>query len=155
MIVLKPAACVGYTLALGIGAALLSVPPAFAQDSVAARVDARLSAASEKLKTGCNLDLQKFCGTVTPGGGRLLLCVMAHEDKLSSKCDYTLYQASRHLERAFDRVSELADACWEDIEAKCAGTPLGEGHVAECLASNRTSLTATCQRAIKAVSPGR
>ena len=154
MTVRKPAARIGYTIALGIGAALLSIPPAPAQGFVAAAVDARLSAASEKLKTGCNADLQKFCGTVTPGGGRLLLCVMAHEDKLSSKCDYTLYQASRSLERAFDRISEVADACWTDIETKCASTPLGEGHVAECLMSNRDSLTATCQRAIKAASPG-
>ena len=29
----------------------------------------------------------KFCGQVTPGEGRLVLCMMAHEDKVSNKCD--------------------------------------------------------------------
>jgi Cysteine rich repeat len=75
-----------------------------AQTEVAKKAQERLSAAVEKLQTACGDDLKKYCSTVTPGEGRLLFCMMAHEDKISAKCDYALYSAARNLDRAIDYV---------------------------------------------------
>jgi hypothetical protein len=136
-------------LAVVAGVLIITSTVAQAQNAVADKIEARLAAASEKIKNGCNLDLQKFCGTVSPGEGRLMLCIMAHENKLSTKCDYTLYQASRNLERALDRVEEVADACSTDIEAKCAALSPGQTRIAECLVTNKATLTAACQGAIE------
>jgi hypothetical protein len=47
---------------------------------------------------------------------------MAHEDKISTKCDYALYSASRNLDRAIDSIEQAADACWPDIAAASLNT---------------------------------
>ena len=130
-------------------ALLASGSVASAQTAVGKKVAARLAAATEKLKTACGEDLNKYCSTVTPGDGRLLFCMMAHEDKISEKCDIALYDASRKMEHTLDRLAEAADECWPDIERHCANSPVGGGHVAQCLVDHKKSLRASCRTAIE------
>jgi hypothetical protein len=106
---------------------------------------ARLDAAVEKVQAACGDDVKKYCSTVTPGEGRLILCMQAHEDKVSEKCDFALFQASRNLDRALDRIDRAADICWSDIEAHCSNVPEGGGRILQCLASQKTSLAPACQ----------
>ena len=49
---------------------------------------------------GCKTELETHCKGVTPGEGRLLACLYAYEDKLSSRCDYALYDAAARLDQA-------------------------------------------------------
>jgi len=106
---------------------------------------ARLNAAVQKLETACGDDLKKYCSTVTPGEGRLILCMQAHEDKVSERCDFALFEASRNLNRALDRIDRAADICWGDIEKHCSNVPEGGGRNLQCLGSQKTSLTPACQ----------
>jgi Golgi apparatus protein 1 len=121
------------------------VGAADAQTPLESKFEARLTAAVKKIQTACDEDLKKYCGTVTPGEGRLLLCLEAHEDKIGSKCDYSLFEASRNLDRALDNVAETADACWNDIEKYCANTPEGGGRVTECLLTKKEALAPPCR----------
>lgn len=130
-------------------ALLASGSIANAQTAVGKKVAARLAAASEKLKAACGDDLSKYCSTVTPGEGRLIFCMMAHEDKISEKCDVALYNASRKMEHTLDRLAEAADECWPDIEKHCASSPVGGGNVAQCLVDHKKSLRASCRTAIE------
>jgi hypothetical protein len=116
---------------------------------VSQKVGARLAAASAKLQAACGSDLSKYCNTVTPGEGRLIFCMMAHEDKISSKCDYALYDASRKMERTLDLIEQAADACWNDIEKHCAKIPEGGGRIAQCLLNNKASVAKGCRTAIE------
>lgn len=118
-----------------------------AQSDMAGKVQARISEGVKKLEAGCAADVKKFCTSVTPGEGRLFYCIMAHEDKVSTKCDYTLYEASRNLERALDRIEEVADACWNDVEKNCADVPEGGGRIIQCLMAKKASLSKECQAA--------
>ena len=59
-------------------------------------------------------DIKKYCNTVTPDEGQLILCVEAHEDEISTKCDYALFEAARNLDRALDRIEQVAGICWND-----------------------------------------
>ena len=65
--------------------------------------------------------------------------MMAHEDKVSNKCDYALYSATRNIERAIDRIEQTADACWPDIEKQCSETAPGGGRVAQCLVAKKAT----------------
>jgi hypothetical protein len=112
------------------------------------RLQARLQTAVAKVQNACADDLKQYCSTVTPGEGRLLLCIEAHEDKISAKCDLALFEASRNLERTLDRVQLAADACWNDIQKQCANVPPGQGGVIQCLTSNKASLGMACQRVV-------
>ncbi len=116
-----------------------------AQTKLQSKIEERVTTAVKKVEAACGEDLRKFCSTVTPGEGRVLLCLEAHEDKISSKCDVALYSASRNLDRALDRVAMTADACWNDIDKFCSSVPDGEGRVAQCLVDKRASVSAGCK----------
>lgn len=121
---------------------------AFAQ-TPAQKVRARLDAAVNKIQAACASDLTKYCSTVTPGEGRVVYCVLAYEDKISTKCEYALYEASRNLNRALDAVGQVADACWDEIEKRCANIPEGGGRIAQCLLTNKASIKKACQSAVE------
>ncbi len=138
-----------FTVAAIFSALLAFAPAANAQTAVGKKVATRLAAATDKLKAACGDDLSKYCSTVTPGEGRLIFCMMAHEDKISEKCDYALYDASRKMEHTLDLLADAADACWHDIETHCANSPAGGGHIGQCLLDNKKSLKAACRTAIE------
>jgi Cysteine rich repeat len=117
-----------------------------AQTAAADKVGERLEAAVQKLRAACSDDITKYCSTVTPGEGRLLFCMMAHEDKISTKCDYALYSAARNLDRAIDFIEQAADACWSDIEKLCADVPEGGGRIAQCMLTKKSTANPDCQK---------
>jgi Golgi apparatus protein 1 len=119
-----------------------------AQTAVAENVHERLAAAVQKLQAACATDLNRFCSTVTPGEGRQFFCVMAHEDKISTKCDHALYDAFRNVGRAVMLIGQAADLCWPDIEKYCADIPEGGGRIAQCLVDKKASLDRGCQAAL-------
>jgi hypothetical protein len=114
-------------------------------EASAQSIEARVNAAVAKIQAACSADLQKYCSMVTPGEGRILLCIQAHEDKISSKCDFALFEASRNLNRALDKIERAAAVCWGDIEKNCAGIPEGGGGIARCLVTKKASLSKACQ----------
>jgi Golgi apparatus protein 1 len=101
----------------------------------------RVAAAIESVQGACASDISNFCGSVTPGEGRVLLCMQAHEDQLSRRCQFALYRASRGLERAINRVERIADACLQDIEAQCGNAD----RIGQCLVQKSGSLSQSCQ----------
>jgi hypothetical protein len=111
---------------------------------------ARVAGAVQQLRTACNDEIRNFCSTVTPGEGRLLLCMQAHEDKLSRQCELALLETSRSIGSAVRKVENLAQACWQDIQTHCSGTG---GSVIQCMVEKRASLSAPCQAMVTAVAP--
>jgi hypothetical protein len=101
----------------------------------------RVAAAVEAVEGACASDISNFCGSVTRGEGRVLLCMQAHEDQLSRRCQFALYRASRGLDRAINRVERIADACMQDIEAQCGNAE----RVGQCLVQKSGSLSQSCQ----------
>jgi hypothetical protein len=101
----------------------------------------RVAAAIEAVQGACASDISNFCGSVTPGEGRVLLCMQAHEDQLSRRCQFALYRASRGLDRAINRVERIADACMQDIEAQCGQAD----RIGQCLVQKSSSLSQSCQ----------
>lgn len=116
-----------------------------------AQLRARISGAMEQLKTACADEMRNFCSTVTPGEGRLLLCMQAHEDKISRQCELSLLETSRNIGNAVSNVQNFAQACWNDIQVYCSGAG---GSIAQCVVDNRSSLSPQCQAMIAAAVPG-
>jgi hypothetical protein len=107
----------------------------------------RVAAAVQNVRSACAADIGKFCGNVTPGEGRVMLCMQAHDDQLSQGCGFALYSASRNLERALERVSRIADACWNDIQAQCGDAD----RIGQCVMTKASSFSQGCQGTIAAV----
>jgi Golgi apparatus protein 1 len=115
-----------------------------------AQTRARIAGAVQQLRTACQDELRNFCGTVTPGEGRLLLCMQAHEDKISRQCELALLETSRNIGKAVRRVENLAQACWQDIQTHCS---VAGGSVVQCIVDNRQSLSSQCQAMVAALVP--
>ncbi|MBX9588746.1 MAG: PRC-barrel domain-containing protein [Hyphomonadaceae bacterium] len=106
----------------------------------------RLAGAVQRVQDACRDEVRNFCSTVTPGEGRLLLCMQAHEDKIGQPCETALFEASRNIQQVTRRVERIAAACWSDIQASCGGG----GSIGQCLLDKRASLSPPCQSVIAA-----
>jgi len=125
------------TLCLGIGLALALAQPAGAQSL------------AEEVQKACQGDLDKYCSQVTLGDGRGLACLWAHGDKISSSCEYALYDAAAQLERAVNALAFVASECKEDIEKNCASVAAGEGRIIACV--KKAGPSDKCQAAMDKV----
>ena len=56
--------------------------------------------AAPTVRQACQADVQKFCGDVKPGGGRIKECMMQHKDDLSPGCRDALGAAHAHRQAA-------------------------------------------------------
>ena len=90
----------------------------------------------ETVANGCKVEIEKYCGQVTPGQGRILACLYAHNDKLSPKCEYSLYDAAVQLERAVVALSYVANECNADLEKYCESNASVQERLMECLESH-------------------
>ena len=105
----------------------------------------------ETVANGCKVEIEKYCSQVTPGEGRVLACLYAHEDKLSSKCEYALYDAAAQLERAVAALSYVANECDADLEKYCKSIAPGKGRLLDCLEKHDKQVSGRCKQALKAV----
>ena len=103
----------------------------------------------DSVARGCDKELTNYCSNVTPGQGRVLACLYAHQDKLSGRCEYALYDAAVQLERAVSVLSYLANECDADLEKFCASVEPGEGRILQCLDDNRDNVGKRCRGAIE------
>ena len=119
---------------------------------VAAFVAGPLATAEETLVdylvTACETDIENYCSQVTPGNGRLLHCMAAHEDKISGQCEYALYQAATVLEQLAAAMVYVAEQCRTEIETICSDVVLGEGKLPACLAEHDEDVSDGCKKAI-------
>lgn len=98
---------------------------------------------------GCEKELSTYCKDVTPGEGRVLACLYAHEDKLSARCEYALYDAVAQLDRAIADITYFANECGNDLKQYCANIQPGEGRVLACLDKNKAKISQRCTQALK------
>jgi hypothetical protein len=106
----------------------------------------------EKILEGCYNDVETYCENVTPGEGRLLVCLYAHNDKISTQCEYALYNASAQLKRVLNALSYVANECRDDLKQYCSDVKPGEGRLIDCIAKKKDVITDRCKNAIKDVS---
>jgi hypothetical protein len=132
-------------LPLGVGISSI----AYAQTDMMNAILERLTAGIKKLEASCGEDIKKYCSTVTPGEGRMLHCVQAHEDKISPACEYDLSEVALQVQTTADSLKEAMTACRGDIDKLCAKTQPGQGRIAACLAANRTSVSKSCVAAVQ------
>ena len=105
----------------------------------------------QTIADGCKKELEKYCKEVTPGEGRILACLYSHQDHLSGRCEYALYDAAAQLERAINALAYVANECKDDLNAYCTGVKVGEGRLLDCLQKNDKKVSKRCKQARKDV----
>jgi hypothetical protein len=93
--------------------------------------------ADAQVPSPCDDDFSKYCGDVTPGGGRLVACYEKNKDKMSGDC-----RAWAEGAKAYAKV--LTDACSQEIARSCT---IGKGDplvMINCLQGQYTNLSQKC-----------
>ena len=117
--------------------AIFASPAALAQETLV-----------EHLVLACESDIENYCSKVTPGNGRLLHCMAAHEDKISGQCMYAFYQAASLLEQLSVAINYVAHECSTEIETLCSDVVAGEGRMLACFDQHEEELGDACKKAI-------
>lgn len=127
---------------------LMFTASATAQTDVVESIISKAETAAAMVEAACGEEFKKYCSTVTPGDGRLALCLIAHEDKISDTCYATFFDVADSVELAISNIWRGAEACNDDIEKVCATVVAGEGRIAQCLIQNKASVSPTCRSEI-------
>ena len=130
---------------------ILSVGSAHAQTNIGKSILEKLTARIEKLEKSCARDIKKYCRTVTPGEGRMIYCLQAHEDKISAKCAFELGDASTSVQTSADALKDAVIACKAEINGVCGKILPGQGRIATCLIENKSAASTGCAEAIRKV----
>jgi Cysteine rich repeat len=131
--------------------AILSIGPASAQSDLGKTILEKLTARVTSLEKACAGDIKKYCKTVTPGEGRMIYCMQAHEDKISVKCAFELGEAATSVQTAADALKDAVIACKAEISGVCGKVPPGQGRIAACLMSNKSTASAGCVEGLKKI----
>ncbi len=105
----------------------------------------------EHVLESCEVEMETFCSQVTPGQGRLLHCAAAHEDKLSGRCNYALFQAASAIEQIAAAIAHVAEQCMTDVQTLCSDVKEGDGRILMCLDEQADGVGDACKQAISDV----
>jgi Cysteine rich repeat len=119
---------------------LLAGGAASAEDTVLTRV-----------REACGTEIDRLCSNITRGNGRVIACLYAHQDEISHRCDYVLFDAAAQLQEIMGAMSRLQQVCQPDIELLCGAVKQGEGRLMQCLREKQMALSAPCHDAFEKV----
>jgi Cysteine rich repeat len=122
-----------------------------AQTDIGKTVLEKLTAKVAKLESACAKDIKKYCKTVTPGEGRMIYCMQAHEDKISARCAFELGDTSTSVQASADTLKDAVIACKAEINGVCGKILPGHGRIAACLIANKSAASTGCAEAIQKV----
>jgi Golgi apparatus protein 1 len=122
-----------------------------AQSDVTKTFVDRLIEQVTKVDRSCAKEIKKYCSTVTPGEGRVIYCMQAHEDKLSPGCSYDVQEVVLALQTSNETLKEAVAACRADIAGKCGTVQPGKGRIAACLVAEKANVSKDCASAIEKV----
>jgi Golgi apparatus protein 1 len=131
--------------------AILSAGSASAQTDLGKTMLEKLTAKVAKLESACAKDIKKYCRTVTPGEGRMIYCMQAHEDKISAKCVFELEESATSVQTTADALKDAVIACKAEISGVCGKTLPGQGRIAACLIANKSTASTGCAEAIRKI----
>jgi hypothetical protein len=86
----------------------------------------------------CREDIQKFCASVPPGGGRFRDCLQQHAAELTPAC-------KQHLSQMKAKVAAWRQACEGDVQKLCSGVAPGRGNLVKCLREHQGDLSQACK----------
>ena len=106
---------------------VFSVGSVSAQTDVAKTLQEKLTARIAKLESACAKDIKKYCKDVTPGEGRVIFCMQAHEDKISPQCTFELEDELTSVQNSLDDLKSAIAACKAEITGVCGKIVPGQG----------------------------
>lgn len=101
-----------------------------------------------RLDQACRVEIDSYCGQVTPGDGRVASCLYAHTDLLTDNCYEVTERVGVILEGVFDGMAAFYAACQVDLQQWCEDALPGTGQQVQCLRSHAAEISPGCSVAL-------
>lgn len=99
--------------------------------------------------TGCDEDVKKYCDGLDPNSNKVMLCMVAYEDKLSAQCKRNMAEAAMAMKMGAAAIQYSARACEADADKHCLDVKPGEGRLVSCIKANESKVSKECISALK------
>ena len=100
----------------------------------------------------CEEEIQALCTNVSPGDGRLISCMYAHENYLGGSCANAIADFGDILDFVFSTIRGAMETCISDIEKHCADAEFGGGRMMSCLGEKAADITPECKAVVEDLS---
>jgi hypothetical protein len=97
---------------------------------------------ARQINVACSPAVWQYCQGIAPGQGRLLTCVAARWNDLSSTCRDAVGAASEKMQR-------FQTACAGDAARLCPGVAAGGGKIFGCLKLYEDAVSSACRAAMR------
>ncbi|PIW01411.1 MAG: hypothetical protein COW42_04980 [Deltaproteobacteria bacterium CG17_big_fil_post_rev_8_21_14_2_50_63_7] len=91
----------------------------------------------DKQDKPCKADIERLCGDVELGGGRIAQCLVEHESELSTQCQ-------ERVSKGKEKLQKLREACESDLQQFCASASTKK-EIRSCLKEHRDELSESCK----------
>ena len=99
--------------------------------------------------SGCDEDAKKYCDGLDTNSNKVMLCLTAYEDKLSSQCKRNIAEAAMAMKMGAAAIQYSARACEADHDKFCLDVEPGQGRIVSCLKKNEAQVSKECIAAMK------
>jgi hypothetical protein len=104
--------------------------------------------AYDRLAKGCGKDVDRFCGNVELGGGKVKACLDRNQAKLSAGCKATMAETFALLNKRLTAQANAVKVCDRDIQQYCHGARPYDGYRLHCLIQSVKVVSNACQQTI-------
>lgn len=104
--------------------------------------------AFDRLNKSCGTDIERHCGDVPLGGGKVRACLDANRAKNSPACNATADEVFAQLEKRAAAQANVPKVCEHDIRQYCSMVKPGDGYRIQCLVQSTRVVSRACQQTI-------
>jgi hypothetical protein len=104
--------------------------------------------AYDRLDKACAVDIERHCGNVPLGGGKIKACLDANKAKLSAACSATTQDVYAQLAKRSAAQASVVKVCDRDIRQYCSKVQPGDGYRIQCLVRSTKVVSKACQQTI-------
>jgi hypothetical protein len=90
----------------------------------------------------CAADVEKFCKDVSPGHGRIAVCLNEHANDLSATCK----PVAQDIATKMNEPMQMHADCTADVQKLCSDVPPGSGRTGFCLGEHAAELSPACKK---------
>lgn len=101
--------------------------------------------AASRQPRACHDEVQKFCGQVKRGEGRVARCIKENEKSFSPACQAAM---EKQFKQRAERTAEKHEACRADSEKFCKDKQDGSGGAIRCLRDHEKELSEDCRKSL-------
>jgi len=99
--------------------------------------------------SSCDEDVKKYCDGLDPNSNKVMLCLAAYEDKISTDCKRSIVEATIAIKQSAVAIQHSARACEADADKHCLDVQPGEGRIISCIKANESKVSKECVKALK------